>query len=231
MHKVIFLDFYGTLVHEDDEIISKISNTIYSVALAECTPKEISRHWWRGFSAMCQTSFADRFQTQREIGILSLADTMRHFSADGNAEDLIQAQFEHWEKPSLYEDTLPFLNKWRSLPRLILSNIDKADVTAAVRYHGVQVNDILTSEDVRAYKPRPELFLEALKRCNANPENVIHIGDSYASDVRGAGALGIRTIWLNRLGKPLPEGPKPDHICGSLQEADAVLDRWITTAL
>jgi HAD superfamily hydrolase (TIGR01549 family) len=45
--------------------------------------------------------------------------------------------------------------------------------------------DILTSEDVKSYKPRPELFLEALRRNNVKPDEVIHIGDSITSDGRG----------------------------------------------
>ncbi len=32
------------------------------------------------------------------------------------------------------------------------------------------------------------------------------IGDSLSSDVKGAGALGINTMWINRSGKDVPEG-------------------------
>lgn len=35
---------------------------------------------------------------------------------------------------------------------------------------------------------------------------VVHIGDSLSSDVKGAGALGIHAIWLNRSGKEVPDG-------------------------
>ncbi|MBR3579869.1 MAG: HAD family hydrolase, partial [Lachnospiraceae bacterium] len=40
------------------------------------------------------------------------------------------------------------------------------------------------------------------------PEEVIHIGDSLSSDVKGASALGIHTLWLNRFGKDVPDGVK-----------------------
>jgi FMN phosphatase YigB (HAD superfamily) len=32
---------------------------------------------------------------------------------------------------------------------------------------------------------------------------VVHIGDSLTSDVEGAQALGINTVWINRKNKPL----------------------------
>lgn len=35
---------------------------------------------------------------------------------------------------------------------------------------------------------------------------VVHIGDSLSSDVKGAGALGINTIWVNRSSKEVPVG-------------------------
>ena len=51
----------------------------------------------------------------------------------------------------------------------------------------------------------PEL---ALDKTGLAPEEVIHIGDSISSDVKGASALGIKTLWLNRFGKEIPEGVK-----------------------
>ena len=38
----------------------------------------------------------------------------------------------------------------------------------------------------------------ALKRFELKPSAVAHVGDQWDQDVAGAGALGIRTVWLNR---------------------------------
>ena len=56
----------------------------------------------------------------------------------------------------------------------------------------------LAQEDARSYKP--------LRRTGLQPGEVWHIGDSFSSDVRGAAAVGIPAVWLNRRGKPAP-GP------------------------
>lgn len=66
----------------------------------------------------------------------------------------------------------------------------------------------LAQEDARSYKPRRELFDLALRRTGLQPGEVWHIGDSFSSDVRGAAAVGIPAVWLNRRGKPAP-GPLP----------------------
>ncbi|MNP53866.1 Pyrimidine 5'-nucleotidase YjjG [compost metagenome] len=93
----------------------------------------------------------------------------------------------------------------------------------AVDFHHMNITDILTSEDVKSYKPRPELFKEALKRSNLNANEVIHIGDSVLSDIGGAQKLGISAIWLNRLNKSLPYGVNPDFISKDLNDVKTYL--------
>ncbi|MET3549445.1 2-haloacid dehalogenase/putative hydrolase of the HAD superfamily [Paenibacillus favisporus] len=222
--KAIFLDFYGTLVHEDDDIIPNICQEIKENASEGCEISDIGRYWWKEFSTMFQNSYGETFRSQRELGLLSLTNTITKYKAKCDAHSIIQSQFDHWRQPTIYEDTLPFLNEFKNYPVLILSNIDSSDVLAATQYHGIEVNDIITSEDVKSYKPRPEMFLEALKRHNLSADEVIHIGDSFTSDVGGASNVGIRTVWLNRLNKKKPDGNEPDFICRDLWEVRDVIN-------
>lgn len=224
--KAVFLDFYGTLVHEDDDIIPVICDEIKRNASVECSSREIGSYWWSEFSSMFRISYGDAFQTQRQLEISSLSKTIINFGSNCNAEDLVGIQFEHWMKPKLYEDTKPFLNGIQGLPVYILSNIDSSDINLATTFHGIKVNHIITSEDVRSYKPRPEMFLEALKRCEFSADQVMHIGDSLVSDVQGAQKLGIRTIWLNRLNKQKPDDIVPDYICEDLNEVRALFSTF-----
>ena len=48
MIKVFFLDFYGTVVHEDGEIIKKITQIIYDTGEVE-NMSEIDAFWWNDF--------------------------------------------------------------------------------------------------------------------------------------------------------------------------------------
>jgi 2-haloacid dehalogenase/putative hydrolase of the HAD superfamily len=74
----------------------------------------------------------------------------------------------------------------------ILSNIDTNDILKAIAYHDIRVDGVITSEDVKAHKPRAELFWEALKRYELKNKEVIHIGDSITSDVYGAQQLILK---------------------------------------
>ncbi|WP_435921488.1 HAD family hydrolase [Paenibacillus sp. DYY-L-2] len=223
--KAIFLDFYGTLVHEDDEIIPLICKEVRQNAVEPCDIKEIGSHWWQGFSNLFQNSYGDSFRSQRELTIDSLQETMSRFKSTGDVRELVRKQFAHWVEPVIYADTLPFLEELKGFQVYILSNIDTADVLAATTAHGIRVDGIYTSEDVRSYKPRPELFLEALSKNGLLPQEVIHIGDSLTSDVGGASRVGITTVWLNRLNKQKTGGPEPDYICNNLTEVTDLIRR------
>ena len=50
----------------------------------------------------------------------------------------------------------------------------------------------------QAYKPRREVFGEALRVSICTPGEVVHIGDFYDTDVVGAPGAGIRPILLQR---------------------------------
>lgn len=220
--KALFLDFYGTVVHEDDNIIPQICAQIQQDAEIECTLDEIGKRWWQIFSQMIHDSYGAKFETQRTIGLTSLHETITYFKSKAVALKIIEHQFNHWQKPEIFKDSKPFLDALE-IPVYILSNIDTADVKAAIEHHNIHVDGVLTSEDVRSYKPRSEIFIEALRRFNLTNNEVIHIGDSLTSDVAGAQKAGLQAMWLNRKRKKKPEDMHPDFIAINLLEVTSLI--------
>ena len=204
--KALFADFYGTIVHEDGEVIKKITDIIQETGVVK-DKSEIDSFWWKDFQTMFQNSYGDTFETQRALEEKSLEHTLVKFQSTANAKELSNLMFEHWIKPPIFEDSKEFFEK-SPVPIYIVSNIDTDDINQAIEYHNLKPAGVFTSEDARAYKPRKELFELALNKTGFAPEEVIHIGDSISSDVKGASALGICTLWLNRFGKEVPDGVK-----------------------
>jgi FMN phosphatase YigB (HAD superfamily) len=56
---------------------------------------------------------------------------------------------------------------------------------------------VITSVDAGARKPAPQFFQYALARCGLAKEDVIFVGNQLNTDVSGAEAFGIATIWLS----------------------------------
>ena len=113
--------------------------------------------------------------------------------------------FEHWMESPIFEESKKFFQMC-PVPIYVFSNIERADVLKAIEYHELEPTGVFTSEDAKSYKPRKELFELALKNTGLSPDEVLHIGDSISSDVKGATAVGINAIWINRSGNEVPEG-------------------------
>ena len=203
MIKALFVDFYGTVVHEDGAVIKVITQMIKDTGDGSDT-SEIGSFWWNDFQTIFLNSYGDEFETQRDLERKSLEHTIAKFNSSADASQLSDMMFEHWMKPPIFEEAKEFFSK-SPVPVYIVSNIDTSDIICAIEYHGLNPAGVFTSEDARSYKPRRELFELALSKTGFKPDEVIHIGDSISSDVKGASALGIKTLWLNRFGKAVPD--------------------------
>lgn len=205
MIKAVFIDFYGTLVHEDGEIIKSITERVS--AQSGASPAQIGGYWWNEFESLFAASYGDSFRPQRVLEKISLIKTLAHFRSSESMQALSEQLYEHWQKAPLFAESREFLRVC-PFPVYIVSNIDSADLRLAIDYHGLCVSGIATSEAARAYKPRPEIFRYALDIAAIAPQEAVHIGDSLSSDVAGAEAAGIKAVWLNRRKRPIPSGIK-----------------------
>lgn len=71
-------------------------------------------------------------------------------------------------------------------------------------------DDYVLSYEVRALKPGPEIYREAIKRAGGQPDSCVFI-DDMEKNIEGAAALGLKTILY-----------KPDTDLGSALRADGV---------
>ena len=58
----------------------------------------------------------------------------------------------------------------------------------------------VTSFEVGDEKPHPPIFLAALERAGAEPQEAVHVGDQLTSDVEGARGVGINPVLIDRDG-------------------------------
>jgi HAD superfamily hydrolase (TIGR01509 family) len=65
---------------------------------------------------------------------------------------------------------------------------------------------IVVSARVGCSKPNPCIFREMLRQAGTTPERTLHVGDSLSADVRGAQALGITGVLVDRAGTVQPDG-------------------------
>jgi putative hydrolase of the HAD superfamily len=78
----------------------------------------------------------------------------------------------------------------------------------------------LSSAEVGAPKPDPEIFTRALALAGARPQEALHVGDDVEADVRGALAAGLEPVLIDRDGSL--EAPPGVRRIASLAELPAL---------
>jgi putative hydrolase of the HAD superfamily len=100
-------------------------------------------------------------------------------------------------------------NIW-SPKQLCLNEFERAGV-------GRIFNHLVFSSDFRWIKPSPSLFKEALRGINAQPHEVLFIGDNIERDMEGAKNVGLSTVWVtSRTDRP----PSVDYVLSNIQELE-----------
>jgi 2-haloacid dehalogenase len=113
------------------------------------------------------------------------------------------------------------LPRWQSFPEVsealaelrargwrlaILSNTDRDFIEASKRTLGVPIDETVVAGEIGSYKPAHRHWEEFFARTEADRERHVHVAASLFHDIAPANELGLRSVWINRLG----EGPGPE---------------------
>jgi 2-haloalkanoic acid dehalogenase type II len=207
MIKAVFSDFYGTVVHENGPKAFEVIKRVFKNSTA-AKPEEVIEYWWKTFRMRLEEANGDAYRLQYDVSLESFKELVSHFQSGESPKELCDMMVEHWCNPPLYEDTKRFMEDIhsRQLPIYFVTNSDDLFIKEAVKNHQLNPDGIFTSEQAKYSKPRREIFLYALEKAHLKPDEIIHIGDSIAGDIKCPESIGIRTIWINRENKPVPEG-------------------------
>jgi 2-haloacid dehalogenase len=101
----------------------------------------------------------------------------------------------------------------------ILSNSDRDLIDASAARLGVPFDETIVASEIGSYKPAPRHWEEFFTRTGADRSAHVHVGASLFHDIVPASSLGLRTVWINRVGET-PE-PPPDR---ELRNLDGLAD-------
>jgi 2-haloacid dehalogenase len=107
----------------------------------------------------------------------------------------------------------------------ILSNTDRDFIDASIVQIGVPFELEIVAGEIGSYKPSPWHWEVFLARSDADRSHHVHVAASLFHDVAPATALGIPTVWINRLGED-PE-PQPTRELHDLSPLADTLDELV----
>ena len=101
-----------------------------------------------------------------------------------------------------FPDTKENLVKLSQVGELgIISNTDREFIEASIRNMGVEFKHVIVAEDIKIYKPNPEVFVKARELLGVVDDDVwIHISAYPNYDVIPAKKAGVYTVLLDRYG-------------------------------
>jgi 2-haloacid dehalogenase len=146
--------------------------------------------------------------TYREV----LTEAMRQLGASGGDVTALADSLPAWPPFPEVPAALRALRErgWRLA---ILSNTDRDYIDASMARIGVPFNVAIVASEIGSYKPAARHWDTFFARTHADRRRHVHVAASLFHDIAPAAQLGLRSIWINRLGEqsPLPRlGELPD---------------------
>lgn len=196
MIKAVFLDYTGTMIQEGGGKMQELVRRICENSSVH-DPQEAVKLWWRLLKKYEEDCSGENYRDEDEIVGCILRDLEERISLQENLEELHRLVQDFWVCAPAFPETAEFFEKC-PVPIYIISNNGAEYVKKGLKDKGLTCAGIISGDMARAYKPRKEIFERALEVSGCKADQVIHVGDSYSSDVLGARSVGIRPVLLER---------------------------------
>ncbi len=196
MVQAVFIDYMGTIVDERSPEMAEIVRRICKSSAVH-DPKQIQRFILENRRRYEADSYLDAYLTEDEIVNRLIEDMEAQIGLADNPDALRGLIRAHWVNAPVFPDARAFFERC-PVPIYIITNNGLPYMEQALARSGLKAAGVVSADTVRAYKPHRELFEEALRISGCAPDEAVHIGDSYDTDVVGARAAGIRPVLLLR---------------------------------
>jgi 2-haloacid dehalogenase len=158
-----------------------------------------------------------------------LAEVLRRLAAEEGVEladaDALGRSLPGWKPFPEARAALDELRArgWRLA---ILSNTDPDFLAASMELIGVDIDLCVIASEIGSYKPAPGHWERFFADSGASSERHVHVAASHFHDIVPASELGLRSVWINRLGEAETE-PRPTRELRDLTELPGVVDELV----
>ena len=212
MQRWATFDCYGTLIDWNRGIGRELERLFGSARGGELL------HTYHELEPQIQREEPGR--SYREV----MAVALSRLGAPAGEQDALGRSLPEWEPfpevPAALEEARA--GGWRLA---VLSNTDPDLLDASLAQIGVAFDLTVVASEIGSYKPAPAHWDEFFARSGADRDGHVHVAASLFHDIAPASSLGLRTIWINRLGEEAE--PQPDVELHSLTGLRENLDTLV----
>jgi 2-haloacid dehalogenase len=152
-----------------------------------------------------------------------LTESMRRLGAPAGEEHGLADSLPGWRAFPEVRPALEELRRrgWRLA---ILSNTDDDFIAASQVQIGIPFDEVVVAQEIGSYKPAHRHWEVFFQRTNAPRDGYVHVAASLFHDIAPATELGLRSVWINRLGETSGNGARPTRELPDLLELPETLD-------
>jgi 2-haloalkanoic acid dehalogenase type II len=206
--KAVFFDLGNTLVRTwipeatYQNVLSSlgIDRSIEAIRAAlDKTEKEFRESNYRSrYGEVAYTEYWERWD----------AKVLKHLGISQGqilAKKIAARWFDHADC-SAYPDVTVSLNRLKQMGVRVglISNAYEEDIDAILDKAGLDktlFDIVVGANTIKKEKPHPNVFRHALSKLNVEPEMTLFVGDDVDNDYRGAKAVGIHALLIEREGR------------------------------
>jgi 2-haloacid dehalogenase len=210
-------DCYGTLIDWNGGIRGELER-LFGV---EDEPRLLERY--HQLEPQVQAEEYRSYAEVLTLTLMRLAEEEGLAIPEGEAGALVRS-LPTWEPFSEVSAVLDELRS-RGWKLAILSNSDRELIDASKERIGVPFELTVVAEDVGSYKPAHGHWERFREETDVEGDLHIHVAASLFHDIGPANELGIRSVWINRLGEQ--PGPAPTRELPDLSDLPDTLDELV----
>ena len=207
-------DCYGTLIDWNGGLKGELER-LFGV---EDAPRLLERY--HELEPQIQAEEYRGYAEVLTLTLMRLADEEALAIPEGETDALARS-LPAWEPFPEVQASLEELRR-RGWKLAILSNSDRELIAASRQRIGVPFELTVVAEDVGSYKPAHAHWQRFREETGADADGHIHVAASLFHDIGAANELGIRSVWINRLGEQ--PGPTPTRELPDLSALPDTLD-------
>ena len=227
MIRAILWDVDGTLLDFHAAEKNAIRACFAELGLGECTDEQIARY----------SVINKKYWKRMEDGEITKQEVLNGRFAEFFASEGVNGDVEAFNM--LYQirlgDTIVFIDEADRLLADLRDRVKQYAVTNGtkraqdrkLRLSGLDrlFEGIFISDEIGAEKPSREFFDHVFAHIEPfEKDEILIVGDSLSSDIRGGNVAGIRTCWYNPQELPAPTDLRVDYQIKQLGEIYRMLD-------
>ena len=207
----LVFDAYGTLF--DVHSVMRRCESLYPGRHAQLSQlwraKQLEYTWLR--------SLMQRYAPFSTVTREALAHSCEALGLELTAERM-EALMAEYNMLATYAEVPKAFSSFIGVKKAILSNGSPDMLEPLVAHSGLELDAVLSVDEVGIFKPAPAVYELAVRKLGA-PKERIGFVSSNCWDALGAKSFGFTVVWINRGGAPVERlGFKPDRIVSRLDE-------------